>query len=282
MKPARGWAGVALALRSPSEDKLRSRLPTYVHPIAGRALSWHVLRSMFDAGEPADSVTLLSDQDVGAEIVAELPARVVRAAPDPAEAWAEVIEDLGPDVGRVLVVDAAAAVLGPTLMRLIQGAPGRRIRSPAGETLAVWVDLEHARAAEAPDLDALGEGLEDAFPGIRGVDFRVRDRASLVRAAAVIRARLVERLTERGATFLAPATVVVDVDVTIGPDTIVYPAVVLEGDTSIGGESVVGPGCRLVDAQVGSGVELKGWNYIVRARIRNRAVLEPYVRRGFD
>lgn len=277
----KGWAGIALALRSPEDDHLRSRLPTYVHPVAGRALAWHVLRAMFDAGEPADSVTLLSDQEVGADLVAELPARVVRAAPDPAAAWQEVLDDLGAGVTRLLVVDAAAAVLGPALRRLVSGPPGRRIRSPAGETLAAWIELDAARAG-APDLETLGEGLQDTDPGMGGIAFRVRDRPSLVRAAALIRARLVERLTERGATFLAPATVVVDVDVTIGPDTIVYPAVVLEGDTSIGAESVVGPGCRLVDAQVGSGVELKGWNYIVRARIRNRAVLEPYVRRGFE
>lgn len=278
----RGWAGIALALRGPAEDALGSRLPTYLHPVAGRSLSWHVLRAMFDTGEPADSVTLLSDQDIGSEIVGELPARVVRAAPDPAEAWRQVIDDLGGGVSRVLLVDAAAAVIGPALRELVGGPVGRRIRAASGETLATWIDAERALALEGPDLEISGEGLEDASGGAVGLDFRVRDRASLVRAAALIRARLVERLTERGATFLAPATVVVDVDVTIGTDTVIYPAVVLEGDTSIGSESVIGPGCRLVDAQVGSGVELKGWNYIVRARIRNRAVLEPYVRRGFD
>ncbi len=277
-----GWAGLALALRGPAEDELGSRLPTYLHPIAGRSLSWHVLRAMFDTGEPADSVTLLSDQDVGVEIVGELPARVVRATPDPADAWREGVEDLGGGVSRVLLVDAAAAVIGPALTELVAGPVGRRIRDAGGGTLAAWVDAERALDLDEPDLDKLGEGLEDLPGGAVGLDFRVRDRASLVRATALIRARLVERLTERGATFLAPATVVVDVDVTIGTDTVIYPAVVLEGDTSIGSESVVGPGCRLVDAQVGSGVELKGWNYIARARIRNRAVLEPYVRRGFD
>lgn len=277
-----GWAGVALALRGPREDRLGSRLPTYVHPVAGRALSWHVLRSLFDTEEPADSVTLLSDQEVGAEIVGELPARVVRAAPDPADAWGEVVEELGAGVNRLLVVDAAAAVLGPALRALVEGPIGRRLRARDGEVLAAWIPRERAEEVGAPDLAALSEGLEDAAAAGGGLQFRVQDRGTLVRAAALIRARLVERLTERGATFLAPATVVVDVDVTIGTDTVIYPAVVLEGDTSIGAESVVGPGCRLVDAQVGSGVELKGWNYIVRARIRNRAVLEPYVRRGFD
>ncbi|MEN8376396.1 MAG: hypothetical protein ABFS34_13195 [Gemmatimonadota bacterium] len=277
-----GWAGIALALRGPGEDELGSRVPTYLHPVGGRCLSWHVLRSLFDAEEPADSVTLLSDQNVGATIAGELPARVCRADPDPAAAWTELVAELGAEVTRVLVVDAAAAGLGPALRELVAGPLDRRIRSAAGETIAAWFGVERAAEAGEPDLEKLGDGLDDVASTAPVPGFIVRDRPSLVRAAALIRARLVELLTERGATFLAPATVVVDVDVTIGVDTVIYPAVVLEGDTSIGSESVIGPGCRLVDAQVGSGVELKGWNYIARARIRNRAVLEPYVRRGFD
>ncbi len=85
-----------------------------------------------------------------------------------------------------------------------------------------------------------------------------------------------------GVTFLEPRSVLADVDVRIGPDTLVYPGVVLEGRTVIGSETVIGPGCRIIDSQVGSGVELKGWNYLVNTNIRNRAVLEPYVRRGYD
>jgi hypothetical protein len=45
---------------------------------------------------------------------------------------------------------------------------------------------------------------------------------------------------------------------------------------------VIGPYTRLVDATLGRGVELKGWNYVARTAVRNHAVLEPYVRRGFD
>jgi bifunctional UDP-N-acetylglucosamine pyrophosphorylase/glucosamine-1-phosphate N-acetyltransferase len=74
----------------------------------------------------------------------------------------------------------------------------------------------------------------------------------------------------------------VDVDVRIGPDTVIYPGAVLEGQTEIGPECVVGPHSRVIDATIGRGVELKGWNYITRTSIRNHAVLEPYVRRGFD
>ena len=55
-----------------------------------------------------------------------------------------------------------------------------------------------------------------------------------------------------------------------------------EGQTTVGEETVIGPGCRIIDSWVGSGVELKGWNYISRTSVRNRAILEPNARRGFD
>jgi hypothetical protein len=45
---------------------------------------------------------------------------------------------------------------------------------------------------------------------------------------------------------------------------------------------VIGPHSRIMEATIGRGVELKGWNYVARTTIRNQAVLEPYVRRGFD
>jgi bifunctional UDP-N-acetylglucosamine pyrophosphorylase / glucosamine-1-phosphate N-acetyltransferase len=97
-----------------------------------------------------------------------------------------------------------------------------------------------------------------------------------------MRDRLVRRHMAAGVTFLLPESVLVDVEVTIGRDTIVYPGVVLEGNTSVGEEAVIGPGCRIIDSRIGSGVELKGWNYIARTSVRNRAILEPYVRRGFE
>ncbi|HWV55985.1 MAG TPA: hypothetical protein VNZ57_00815, partial [Longimicrobiales bacterium] len=109
-----------------------------------------------------------------------------------------------------------------------------------------------------------------------------RDRAALARASVMIRDRIVRRHMAAGVSFLLPDTVYVDVEVVIGRDTVIYPGVVLEGETQIGAETVVGPGCRVIDSRVGNGVELKGWNYLVGTTIRNRAVLEPYVRRGFD
>ncbi len=112
--------------------------------------------------------------------------------------------------------------------------------------------------------------------------FAVRSRACLARASAAIRDRVVRRLMDEGVTFLLPETVLVDVGVSIGRDTVVYPGAVIEGDTTIGAEAVIGPCCRIVAARIGSGVELKGFNYLSHVTIRNRAILEAYVRRGYD
>jgi bifunctional UDP-N-acetylglucosamine pyrophosphorylase/glucosamine-1-phosphate N-acetyltransferase len=104
----------------------------------------------------------------------------------------------------------------------------------------------------------------------------------MAEAALAIHDRLIRRHEAAGVSFVLPATTWVDADVTIGADTVIYPGAVLEGQTKIGSECVIGPYTRLVDATLGRGVELKGWNYVARTAVRNHAVLEPYVRRGFD
>jgi len=94
--------------------------------------------------------------------------------------------------------------------------------------------------------------------------------------------RLIRQHEERGVSFLLPMTTWVDLDVRIGADTLVYPGCVLEGATVIGSECVIGPHSRLIEAHIGRGAELKGWNYVARTSIRNHAVLEPHERRGLD
>jgi bifunctional UDP-N-acetylglucosamine pyrophosphorylase / glucosamine-1-phosphate N-acetyltransferase len=97
-----------------------------------------------------------------------------------------------------------------------------------------------------------------------------------------MRDRLVREHEANGVSFVRPATTWSDADVRIGPDTVIYPGTVIEGATDIGAECVIGPYSRIVESRIGRGAELKGWNYVARTTIRNRAVLEPYVRRGFD
>lgn len=277
-----GWAGLALALRSADRDGMRSRLPTYIHPLAGRSLAWHVLRAMA-AVEPAPRrLFLAATRPLDPSILGELSVEIIDAVAEPW--WTSIAGRLAPATDRLLVVDAAAAALSRSLAGLVAGPPNRVLVGTDGRPLAAWLERGEAetRGAGASTLEEMALGLAAAAPEDPGEAFIVHDRAQLARAGSIIRDRLVRRLMDGGVTFLLPETVLVDVDVEIGADAVIYPGVILEGTTTIGAETVIGPGCRIIDSWIGSGAELKGWNYVSGARVHNRAVLEPYVRRGFD
>lgn len=276
------WTGVAIALRSADDDAMHSRLPTYQHPLAGRELAWHVLRALTEIEPPPGQLILATATALDPAIVGNLDAATIHVPAD--DWWPPIAEHIGPDGGAVLLVDAAAAALDPSLATLMAGPAGRALRAPEGAVLAVLLEDRDAMSDTPPSasLDAVAAGMPDARTPDRSEGFLVHDRPSLARAGAIIRDRLVARLMDRGVTFLLPETVLLDVDVIVEPDTIIYPGVVLEGHTRIGAETVIGPHCRIIDSWIGSGVELKGWNYVSHSSIRNRAVLEPYVRRGFD
>jgi hypothetical protein len=181
-------------------------------------------------------------------------------------------------------VDALAPMVGPELPALAGGDGDILLEGGDGRIVAAWIDAAGARAlgAAGGDLDALA----DALPGVRRIVApsvcSVRSRAALARASTALRDLTVARLMARGVTFLLPESVLVDVDVEIGRDTVVYPGVVIEGSTTIGAEAVIGPCSRIVASRIGSGAELKGFNYISHTSIRNRAILEAHVRRGYD
>lgn len=278
-----GWCGIALALRSPEEDALASRLPTYLHPLAGRSLCWHVVQALTAIEPDPSAVITAATPELARLLAGELPARIV--VPESADGWWSAVEsELPPDAGRILAVDAAAAALREGLASMVSQERDTVLRGAAGDVVALWCGREAiaARAAGGDPLRELAAELPEFDDPRREESFVIRDRADLARAGGLLRDRIVSGLMARGVSFLLPSSVLVDVDVRVGQDSVIYPGVVLEGRTEIGAETVIGPSCRIVDSHVGSGVELKGWNYVVRTRIRNRAVLEPYVRRGFE
>ena len=104
----------------------------------------------------------------------------------------------------------------------------------------------------------------------------VNDRKQLAVAAGVQRARTLDRLMEGGVTILDPATTYIEDTVTIGADTVVYPHVVIEGATTIGGECVIGAGCHLTGTTLGDRVTLKPYCILVESVVEEDAILGPF------
>jgi bifunctional UDP-N-acetylglucosamine pyrophosphorylase/glucosamine-1-phosphate N-acetyltransferase len=110
----------------------------------------------------------------------------------------------------------------------------------------------------------LGVEADDAAEAIM-----VNDRAQLAEAEAELRARINRRWMRDGVTMVDPQRTYVDATVELGPDVRLLPGTILEGRTTVGAGSVVGPDCRLVDAIVGT-----------HATVANSVVLEAEIGDG--
>jgi bifunctional UDP-N-acetylglucosamine pyrophosphorylase/glucosamine-1-phosphate N-acetyltransferase len=137
-----------------------------------------------------------------------------------------------------------------------------------------------------PDLLALvlaGGGRVASCEGsaleVRGVN----DRAELAEAGAALRRRLLGRLMELGVTVVDPATTFVDVDVEVGPDSVLEPLTFLEAGTRIGGRCRIGPNTRLAACTVDDGATVTQ-SVGVQAHVGPGALVGPfaYLRPGAD
>ncbi len=104
----------------------------------------------------------------------------------------------------------------------------------------------------------------------------VNSRGELAQVEREIQRRVVARLMSEGVTFRNPDTVVIDSTVAIGPDTVVYPFVTIEGSTRIGEGCVIDPGVHLINVTVGDDVHIKTGTVAEDAIIEDQASVGPY------
>ncbi|KAA0092728.1 bifunctional UDP-N-acetylglucosamine diphosphorylase/glucosamine-1-phosphate N-acetyltransferase GlmU [Mycolicibacterium sp. P1-18] len=81
----------------------------------------------------------------------------------------------------------------------------------------------------------------------------VNDRVQLAELHAELNRRIVAALQRSGVTVVDPATTWVDVDVTVGRDTVIAPGTQLLGTTRIGARCQIGPDTTLTGVTVGDG-----------------------------
>jgi len=104
----------------------------------------------------------------------------------------------------------------------------------------------------------------------------VNTRYELAKAAEVLRERKARELAEAGVSILDPRTAWIDLEVQVGPDTIIHPAVALEGSTRVGASCVLHPFVQVIDSQVGDGVRILGSSVIRDSRVESGAQVGPF------
>ncbi|MFZ0903845.1 MAG: bifunctional UDP-N-acetylglucosamine diphosphorylase/glucosamine-1-phosphate N-acetyltransferase GlmU [Mycobacterium sp.] len=109
----------------------------------------------------------------------------------------------------------------------------------------------------------------------------VNNRVQLAELGAELNRRIVAAHQLAGVTIIDPVTTWIDVDVTIGRDTVIHPGTQLLGGTRIGSRCTIGPDTTLTDVAVGEGASVVR-THGTGASIGNGAVVGPftYVRPG--
>ncbi len=125
-------------------------------------------------------------------------------------------------------------------------------------------------------LSRHGQRLEAVIAQDPNECLGVNDRKQMAELGGIMRRRILDRLMAAGVTVIDPATTYVDDTVSIGPDTVLHPGVILEGRTTLGAECVVNTGCHVADTTLGDRVLLKPYCVLAASTVEEGAQLGPF------
>jgi bifunctional UDP-N-acetylglucosamine pyrophosphorylase/glucosamine-1-phosphate N-acetyltransferase len=98
----------------------------------------------------------------------------------------------------------------------------------------------------------------------------INTRVHLADATALMQERINRQMMLDGVTIVDPKTTYIEVGVTIGQDTVIWPNTYLQGDTQIGTGCAIGPNAYVRDTRIGNRCE-------VFASVLEQAILEDEV-----
>jgi bifunctional UDP-N-acetylglucosamine pyrophosphorylase/glucosamine-1-phosphate N-acetyltransferase len=132
---------------------------------------------------------------------------------------------------------------------------------------------------------AKAAGLDDRRIGFKWVEDKEKQDFILInklsdfsQAAGILRRNKVAELEEKGVFFLSAEDVWIDLEVKIGQGTVIYPSVVIEGNTRIGQGCQIYPHCHIINSQIGDRVRVFSSTVIEGCRIEDEAQAGPFSR----
>lgn len=155
----------------------------------------------------------------------------------------------------------------------------------AFQSKALWESLAHITNKNAKNeyyltdtigvLTAQGAPIEPLPVKEAQEVLGVNTRIQLADVARVLRERILNRLMLSGVTIVDPAATYVDVDVTVGQDTVIEPNSFLHTGTTVGEDCVIGPFARLSGSRVGNRVTVLA-STITDSVLEDDARVGPY------
>jgi bifunctional UDP-N-acetylglucosamine pyrophosphorylase / glucosamine-1-phosphate N-acetyltransferase len=103
----------------------------------------------------------------------------------------------------------------------------------------------------------------------------VNDRIDLSNVRAIAQRRIHDRHMGEGVTIVDPASTIIEVGVTLGPDTVIEPSSFLRGSTHAGERCRIGPLTTLIDTDLHDGVTVPH-SYCVESEVESNASIGPF------
>ena len=107
---------------------------------------------------------------------------------------------------------------------------------------------------------------------VRGIN----SQSELAEVKRIVKQTKNEELMAAGVTIEDPATTYIDMDVTVGADTIIHPGVALEGQTKIGARCELHTGARVVNSYLADDVVVNNHCVIREATLERGARVGPF------
>jgi bifunctional UDP-N-acetylglucosamine pyrophosphorylase / glucosamine-1-phosphate N-acetyltransferase len=180
---------------------------------------------------------------------------------------ARIIEerDASPAQRRVREINSGiyAFDLGP-LFEALRTIAARNAQGEYYLTDLIGVYRRGKRPVETVTVDDPGE--------IRGVN----TRSELAEVSAIMRQNKNEELMAAGVTLVDPATTYIDPTVEVGPDTVIHPGVVIQGQSKIGAACEIHAYVRIIDSELADRVTINNFCLIVGSRVADGAAIGPF------
>ncbi|MGL5052942.1 MAG: bifunctional UDP-N-acetylglucosamine diphosphorylase/glucosamine-1-phosphate N-acetyltransferase GlmU [Cetobacterium sp.] len=103
----------------------------------------------------------------------------------------------------------------------------------------------------------------------------INSKIELEKANNIMRNRINNQHMENGVIFIDKNATYIEENVKIGQDTIIYPGVVLEGNTAIGENCEILGNTRIIDCKIGNNVRIES-SVLEESVVENRVTIGPF------
>ncbi len=104
----------------------------------------------------------------------------------------------------------------------------------------------------------------------------INSRTELAEVSRIVRQTKNEELMAAGVTIIDPATTYIEDTVEVGPDTVIHPGVILEGQTRVGTACEIHAYVRISDSELADRVTINNFCLITGSRIADGASVGPF------